>query len=116
MKDYSAMSDFEINKAVANIVFSGEIPRMQEDSLEFGILNYCKNPEQAWPIIAENKISLNWSEIEKEWCAHVAGVMTEGCWCWDDDPAHHHDDSNPLRAAMIVFLMMKDRESSHADA
>lgn len=104
MKDYSAMSDFEINKAVANIVFSGEIPRMQEDSLEFGILNYCKNPEQAWPIIAENRINIEWHE-------------------WKDDTFKPHAlsnetmisryDDNPLRAAMIVFLMMKGRESSH---
>lgn len=40
--------------------------------------------------------------------------MTEGCWCWDDDPSHHHDGSNPLRAAMVTFLMMKDGENSHA--
>ncbi|EKN4770015.1 DUF2591 family protein [Yersinia enterocolitica] len=104
MKDYSAMSDFEINKAVANIVFSGKVPRMQEDSLEFGILNYCKNPEQAWPIIARNEISIifNWNEYG----LHAALSELPGVYLETRD--------NPLRAAMIVFLMMKDRGNSHA--
>ncbi|HEN3607707.1 TPA: DUF2591 family protein [Yersinia enterocolitica] len=104
MKDYSAMSDFEINKAVANIIFGGEIRPMQEESLEFGILNYCQNPEQAWPIIAGNEISIifNWNEYG----LHAALSELPGVYLETRD--------NPLRAAMIVFLMMKDRESSHA--
>ncbi|ENR1383134.1 DUF2591 family protein, partial [Yersinia enterocolitica] len=108
MKDYSAMSDEDINKLVA-----GHISFADKVMVGTGQIDYCNNPADAWPIIIENKISLNWSETEKLWCAHVGGVMTEGCWCWDDDPSHHHDGSNPLRAAMVTLLMMKDRESSH---
>ncbi|CNF19204.1 DUF2591 family protein [Yersinia enterocolitica] len=131
MKDYSAMSDFEINKAVA--IHLGMKPFDEETGWQgltkepyvdvvvrgagrLGGFNSCNKAADAWPIIVENKISLNWSETEKLWCAHVGGVMTEGCWCWDDDPSHHHDDSNPLRAAMIVFLMMKYREADNGKA
>ncbi len=128
MKDYSELSNFEINKAVADIATNGtwHLEPSHPNNTTGGWLygsngiqtypmpDYCNNPADAWPIIVENRISLNWSETEKSWCAHVGGVMTEGCWCWDDDPSHHHDGSNPLRAAMVTFLMMKDRESGHA--
>ncbi|ENG6256975.1 DUF2591 family protein [Yersinia enterocolitica] len=105
MKDYSAMSDFEINKAVANIIFGGEIRPMQEESLEFGILNYCQNPEQAWPVIMDNKISIR--------------NIYQACNCHDGWMANFLHvsskiENSPLRAAMIVFLMMKDRGNSHA--
>ncbi|CQH27879.1 phage protein NinX family protein [Yersinia enterocolitica] len=112
MKDYSEMSDIHINAAVSRTLY-GNLSRGHELQLASGDVDYCNNATDAWPIIVENKISLNWSETEKSWCAHVGGVMTEGCWRWDDDPSHHHDGSNPLRAAMVTFLMMKDRESSH---
>jgi coproporphyrinogen III oxidase len=83
------------------------IHRDIEDETSY-LPDYCNNPDETWPIIIENKISLNWSETEKSWCAHVGGVMIEGCWCWDNNPTHYHDDSNPLRAAMIVFLKMNE--------
>ena len=113
--DYSKMSDQEINLAVANI-FHPELSPIESKVRPPSIFypgvsewyDYCNNPADAWPIIVENKISLNWAEVEKSWCAHVGGVMTDGCWCWDYDPDHHQDNINPLRAAMIVFLMMQD--------
>ncbi|ATM86728.1 MULTISPECIES: phage protein NinX family protein [Yersinia] len=123
MKDYSAMSDFELNKAVANYLGKPIQPDSCQDMGNSGFADvifqngdskdYCNSPADAWPIIVENKISLNWSETEKLWCAHVGGVMIEGCWCWDNNPIHHHDGSNPLRTAMIVFLMMVE---GNADA
>ncbi|HHK4124223.1 TPA: phage protein NinX family protein [Yersinia enterocolitica] len=104
MKDYSAMSDFEINKAVANIEFGGKIHPMQEQSLEFGILNYCENPEQAWPIIAVNRIDVEWHEMKDD---------TFKPYALSNETMIGYYDDSALRAAMIVFLMMKDRESSH---
>ncbi|SUI52321.1 phage protein NinX family protein [Serratia marcescens] len=61
----------------------------------------CNNPADAWPIIVENKISII--------------SMHSGGDGWQIDSGEDeefvlHQQSNPLRAAMIVFLMMKDAE------
>ncbi|HDT0316034.1 TPA: DUF2591 family protein [Citrobacter amalonaticus] len=123
--DYSELSDYEVSKRVAMAVGGF----LEEDFCEthsvifrrhgrhqYSFFEPCTNPSDAWPIILENKISLNWAEVEKSWCAHVGGVMTDGCWCWDYDPEHHQDNVNPLRAAMIVFLMMQDSANVPANS
>ncbi|WP_145574139.1 phage protein NinX family protein [Yersinia alsatica] len=99
MKDYSAMSDFEINTLVAEIVF-GEIHPMQLQALDFGVLSYCKNIEDAWPIIAANRINVEWHEYKDDTFKPYALSNETMIGCYDD---------NPLRAAMIVFLMMKEK-------
>lgn len=107
MKDYSKMSDFEINKAVAEEL--GLELSSDHDGAYVGIVlrhigclpsyihvNYCNNPSDAWPIIKSNHINIGWAGDE-EWFArtvHTAKVF----------------DTNPLRSAMIVYLMMKDEE------
>ena len=127
MKDYESMSDQQINQLVGTIVSRDGLSIIASDGnaviheysdcgdfkgicLGWKVFDPCNNTADAWPILLENKISLNYMVAEEAWCAHVDGVMTEGCWCWDFDPEHHHDDKNPLRAAMIVFLMMKESE------
>lgn len=132
--DYSKLSDFEIDKAVADalgidydiaIMFVSPIDKINGNHVEEYVrkkvtsnekhwkrFSPTRIPNDAWNIILDNKISLNWAEIEKMWCAHVGGVMTDGCWCWDFDPEHHQDNANPLRAAMIIFLMMQDSRKS----
>ena len=109
MKDYSKMSDFEINKAVLEIAkasrMSGDIVKYPHfaDGSSVGLyhkmgdyydwFNYCNNPSDAWPIIQRNHINIGWAGDE-DWFArtvHTAKVF----------------DVNPLRAAMIVYLMMK---------
>ncbi|HGW5745937.1 TPA: phage protein NinX family protein [Escherichia coli] len=57
----------------------------------------------AYPIITENKISTMWMTAEKEWCAWSGGDLEEGCWV----PDYCFCGESPLRAAMIVFLMMQ---------
>ena len=57
------------------------------------------NPADMWPIIVDNGISLLQQDNEEGWCA----------FRWDDDNAECWH-KNPLRAAAIVFLMMKDAE------
>lgn len=119
MKDYSAMSDFEINKAVADIAMNGtwHLEPSHLNNTTGGWLygsngiqtypmpDYCNSAADAYPIIMDNKISiLN---------------LYQACNCHDGWMAKFSHvsskiESNPLRAAMIVFLMMKDRESSHA--
>ncbi|MGM7745397.1 phage protein NinX family protein [Yersinia enterocolitica] len=114
MKDYSAMTYFEINKAVANYLGKDIQPDCCQDmgNAGFGDVilqngdskDYCNNPADAWPIIARNEISIifNWNEYG----LHVALSELPGEYLETRD--------NPLRAAMIVFLMMKDRGNSHA--
>ncbi|EMA1800144.1 DUF2591 family protein [Cronobacter turicensis] len=102
--DYSQLSDFEINNLVDGHIY--------EDPSEAPDTDYCNNAADAWPIMTENKISVMWMTAEKQWCAWANGNLEEGCWEWSYCPDEYHHDDNPLRAAMIVFLMMQ--ESQHA--
>lgn len=108
MKDYSALSDFEINALVAHHEFGGyetcdgavyvDSKAGGENVVPVsGIFDPCNNPSDAWPVIIGNKIGF--------------------CTAWNDWYAHDDrkycnfiSDKNPLHAAMIVFLMMKDGE------
>lgn len=104
MNKYTELSDFEINKKVAEklglayeVTRYGVVTRMsnKEQWREF---NPCNNPADAMPIIIENGISLisDWNEI--------------GVWGATYQPWYTSENKNPLRAAMEVFLMMKDKE------
>lgn len=103
--DYSKLSDFEINLRVAEIVVDynciSRLPYTDMavhwgDGANWHVFNPCNNPADAWPIITSNRIGI------------VPGTATDK-WA-----AHHGDcdiaiaDVNPLRAAMVVFLMMQD--------
>ncbi len=128
MKDYSAMSDFEINKAVADIAMNGtwHLEPSHPNNTTGGWLygsngiqtypmpDYCNNPADAWPIITENKISIIHDGGENEYTACYGFKFEYGCWDLASTPEHYHTHGNPLRAAMVAFLKIKDRESSHA--
>ncbi|WP_336658054.1 phage protein NinX family protein [Leclercia adecarboxylata] len=121
--DYSKPSDFEINKAVAEIAISGDWFLEPTDESPSWLVNlgvegrntvklpdYCNNPADAWPIITRNYISLMYEESLGKWCAGKP-YWVDGCeWQLDIDVI----DENPLRAAMIVFLMMQ--ESAYVQA
>ena len=95
MKDYASMSDFEINSAVSMAL----LDKSANPSARYvAIGDYCNNPADAWPVIVENKLSIYPSA--ERW--GVEGFNA-------DDPFYF--DENPLRAAMIVFLMMKERKN-----
>jgi len=128
MKDYSAMSDFEINCHVAekagigdSMFFSSDESELaEEDPKKRGPIwnvpswiqvknwmpskgncfNPCNNPADAWPIILANDISMiaKWNSDE------LWGAMCNEPWC-------EHEHENPLRAAMIVFLQMMEQKS-----
>lgn len=131
--DYSQLSDFEINVAVFEAIhngspdykegengdmvfvsFEGDIVNGDavEVEVERGSFNPCANPADAWPIITENKISTMWMTAEKEWCAWSGGNLEEGCWEWENIPGYYFCGESPLRAAMIVFLMMQDANNA----
>ncbi|ELY6201974.1 DUF2591 family protein [Cronobacter malonaticus] len=93
--DYSKLSDDEINNMVGRVVSQ----RFRTD--------YCNDPAAAWPIISKHRISIefdgdNSTEPQTTWCHTTNLGRTIGT----------QYQKNPLRAAMITFLMMQ--ESQHA--
>lgn len=108
MNKYTGLSDFEINKKVAEklglayeVTRYGVVTRMsnKEQWREF---NPCNNPADAMPIIIENKICMNYVDIDIGWGAcHFDGEKGE----------LEVYDKNYYRVAMICFLLMKDAEN-----
>lgn len=91
--DFSKMSDFEINKLVLDKVSN----KKPEEWLEpYALFEPCSNPVDAWPIITSNRIGIVPGTATDKWAAHHGN--------WDIAIP----DVNPLRAAMIVFLMMQE--------
>lgn len=73
----------------------------------------CNNPADAWPIIFENGISLLnvWDEDgEIEDSTWVATTNIDMTWCGDRERGFESTDKNPLRASMIVYLMMCEND------
>lgn len=104
MKDYSAMSDFDIQQAVLQETWGKHPVRLLgKMMLDIMLSDYdpCNKPADAWPIIAANEISLlsNWNE--------------DGVWGATVTPWNSYEHTNPLRAAMIVFLQMRKSEKGH---
>ncbi len=108
MTDYSKIPDYEINARVGEslgmtahfIEHDGRVKFRDEKGRIQGTKDYCNNPSDAWPIIAENKINIDFRDSLK------AGPMAK----LSRGNGIYAVDKNPLRAAMIVFLMMKDAE------
>ena len=103
MKDYASMSDQHINRLVAAASGMGNVAYYMDDIVVLRDNRWvcfypCNNPADAWPVIVENKLSIYPSA--ERW--GVEGFNA-------DDPFYF--DENPLRAAMIVFLMMKERKN-----
>ncbi|MEL5297169.1 DUF2591 family protein [Serratia nevei] len=119
MTDYSKMSDFEINVAVSLELFDGssggDTSRIAtwcacKENGEYGLFDPCNNPADAWPIIVENEICIEFENDEVEGVRQVwaeANIGHPAC-----NGFQYFSDENPLRAAMIVFLMMKDAENA----
>jgi len=100
MTDYSKLSDFEINEAVSMALVSQS---KNPEAKYLAIGNYCNSWADAGPIIVENCISMVWD------CAEDA---SSAWWNAVDkfDDCRIQYQANPLRAAMIVFLMMNEGE------
>ncbi|EMC4267765.1 phage protein NinX family protein [Cronobacter sakazakii] len=89
--DYSQLSDFEINNLVDGHIYT--------DVSEAPDTDYCNNPADAWPIIVGSKINIRFGA---EGMPCEAQFMQYGC---ESVECYHN---NPLRAAMITFLMMQE--------
>jgi hypothetical protein len=110
--NYEEMSDFEINKLVANKLglfwhvkpenndydhkweFSDNYEQCDTENGDVAIElpNYCNKAEHAWPIILGNKISIDF--CKEEGVETSTGIRWERCG----------NETNPLRSAMITFL------------
>lgn len=102
MKDYASMSDQQINREVQKITgigcMSGNGVLIIADG-RWRTFDPCNNPADAWPIITGSMISIR--PVGSDWQLWEAAGM---------DGMKADYDKNPLRAAMVVFLMMKEGE------
>lgn len=105
--DYSNLSDYEINKRVAMLIggyleedFFDELSVIfrRHGRFQYSFFEPLTSPADAWPIIVENNIGI----------AHYQN----GAYAWSSRHGMASglsaEDKNPLRAAMIVFLMMQE--------
>lgn len=125
--DYSKMSDFEINKAVAESVFIDreglEVVRSMPARNEITVFadkkgelvciaaaDYCNNAADAWPIIAENGISLIKCTVGSGyWSAEIITDIDEVTdKIFQCQSSFDYQDAKSLRAAMIVYLQLKE--------
>lgn len=114
--NYAEMSDFEINRLVGNLMFKGlwackpGTSGNETDSWYYGdadasfmplnpLPDYCNNPTDGWRIITGGLISIRPIGVD--------GCLWEACGI---NGVKADYDKNPLRAAMVVFLMMKEGE------
>ncbi|HHA1718938.1 TPA: phage protein NinX family protein [Enterobacter kobei] len=130
--DYSQLSDFEINKLVAEangtqveetyqFVNGGEdiadhmsgvvlMRKITSNRKHWRLYDPCNSAADAWTIIVVNDISLN--SYGSAWEAsfeHDAPIWAFGT---DETVTSGYEHRNPLRAAMIAFLMKQE----HANA
>ena len=111
--NYKEMSDFEINLAAAKaryhqveFIAEKEWVAVMGSGYRF---DPCSNPLDAWPIILDNGISINkWDKSDSFWTADVE--RPKACDEYNTIEVKHE---NPLRAAMICFLLMKDAENDN---
>lgn len=114
--DYSQLHDAQINMMVckalglelssyARIIMQDDATILLSDNKT--LVDYCNNPADAWPIIVESKIKIepvrrvrNYNEWYEEWDASV------------NSPHFCESHKNPLRAAMIVFLLSQDDKNA----
>lgn len=107
MKNYEDMSDLEIAQKVfffvsSNLCPNGGLAHICSDGFFFfddknikRKFDPCNNPADAWPIITNNFIS-------------VIPSIHRDIWFADGQGGETTFDTNPLRAAMIVFLKMNE--------
>ncbi|SSW75568.1 Protein of uncharacterised function (DUF2591) [Klebsiella pneumoniae] len=135
--DYSKLSDFEINAAVFENLHGGAPDYKEGDSgamvlisyegdvvsgdaveveVERGVFNPCKNPADAWPIIVGHKLSL--INADDEWLCVPDDTAVDGTTGDEVQMIYSgdgHVHANPLRAAMVVFLMQQESANVQAN-
>ncbi|MBQ0207866.1 DUF2591 family protein [Providencia rettgeri] len=108
MNKYTELSDFEINKKVAEKLGLNFKDGVIVKNGEWFYFDPCNNPADAMPIIIENKICTAFDVFAEE---HDGGN-------WVASPAYGFANertrsNNLYRAAMELFLLMKDAENEN---
>lgn len=106
MNKHTELSDFEINRRIAEMDIKNRYVYFEKEQTIFRKFNNgqtqefnpCNNPTDAMPIIIENKIGMNF-------IGNIVGWM-----CCHGSVGHVYHESL-YRGAMEVFLMMKDAEN-----
>lgn len=109
------LSDAQINRRVckklglglssyARIITQDDATVLLDDNKT--LVDYCNNWSDAGPIIVEHKICLIPEIGDGTWWAMYQPVIQID-WRVDADNKTIENDTNPLRAAMIVFLEMQ---------
>ena len=91
--NYSEMLDFEINVQVADVTGKHA--------------DYCNSWADAGPIIEQHGITLAY-DSDGSWVADATAYWVDGIE-WQIDGVIHE---NPLRAAMVAFLMMQEKANA----
>lgn len=124
--DYSKLSDFEINRLVAiaeghkcyygdgSYTNDGQHVTVKGNGF-IGWFQPCSEPDIAFRIIMKNNISLHAPRYREGWMAEFTGSDEDVNDGFDVDYFQSHH-ANPLRAAMIVFLMMQDSDNVPANS
>ena len=102
MNKNTELSDDAINAMVFISLYGRDSLKDKDMRRYFSRVDYCNNPSDAMPIIIENKLTLSPRYDSDEWIS---------------ESLFYHDiysvNKNPLRAAMEVFLVMKDKENNN---
>lgn len=122
--DYSQLSDFEINRLVGDVIFKGcwackpETSGNDTSKWYYGnadatfeplplLPDYCNDWSATGPII-ESKLICLAADVFAE--PHDGGKwVAQPAYGWEKERVR---SNNPLRAAMIVFLMMQDAKNA----
>lgn len=102
MNKYTELSDFEINKKVAenlklNTIAYERTEIVLFDDMDATPFDPCNNPTDAMPIIIENEISM---------------IKSSGGWMCCHGSVGQVEHESLYRGAMELFLMMKDTENN----
>ncbi|HID7801208.1 TPA: phage protein NinX family protein [Proteus mirabilis] len=102
MNKYTELSDFEINKKVAeylklNTIAYEHTEIVLFDDMDAAPFDPCNTPYYAMPIINGYGISLIYQDRKFQFATNDGNI--ECCI------------ANPLKAAMIIFLCIKDAEN-----
>ena len=118
MKNYSEMTDFEINCLVAEA--TGHRPLISQYGWKgsqegdytavvaigpngAGTFDWCTVPEDPWDIICRHRIGVIPARQPGEWRAAHRTVDSS-------TPQHRIQNPIPFRAAMTVFLLMQEKK------
>lgn len=109
--DYSQLSDRDIDALVLQEIYGTQAK--DKDIMRAwmrGGFKYTTNPADSWQIIVDNEISLN--SYSGTWEASYEYDAPIGAFCTDELVTKSVEGKNPLRTAMIAFLMKQE----HANA